>query len=127
MRISETFLPEVEQEMAQTRKTLARVPDDKFSYKPHEKSMTMGQLPADHRGAASHLAGPLSVLVRLLVLPPLDRVRGFLARKIDIGDHNLRAVLGKHERGGATNSAARAGYQGHFAFEIKRAVHCRSH
>jgi len=44
MRISETFLPEVEQEMAQTRKTLARVPDDKFSYKPHEKSMTMGQL-----------------------------------------------------------------------------------
>ena len=44
MRISDTFLPEVEQEMAQTRKTLARVPDDKFSYKPHEKSMEMGAL-----------------------------------------------------------------------------------
>jgi uncharacterized damage-inducible protein DinB len=44
MRISDTMLPEVEQEMAQTRKTLARVPDDKFSYKPHEKSMTMGAL-----------------------------------------------------------------------------------
>ena len=44
MRISDTFLPEIEQEMAQTRKTLARVPDDKFSYKPHEKSMEMGAL-----------------------------------------------------------------------------------
>ena len=44
MRISDTFLPEIEQEMAQTRKTLARVPDDKFTYKPHEKSMEMGAL-----------------------------------------------------------------------------------
>src|SRR5712672_2951233 len=44
MKISDAFLPEVEQEMAQTRKTIARVPDDKFSYKPHEKSMEMGAL-----------------------------------------------------------------------------------
>jgi uncharacterized damage-inducible protein DinB len=44
MRIADTFLPEIEQEMAQTRKTLARVPDDKFNYKPHEKSMEMGAL-----------------------------------------------------------------------------------
>lgn len=44
MRISDTFLPELDQEMAQTRKTLARVPDDKFTYKPHEKSMEMGAL-----------------------------------------------------------------------------------
>jgi uncharacterized damage-inducible protein DinB len=44
MRIADTMLPEVEKEMAQTRKALARVPDDKFSYKPHEKSMTMGAL-----------------------------------------------------------------------------------
>jgi uncharacterized damage-inducible protein DinB len=44
MRIAETMMPEVEQEMAQTRKTLARVPDDKFSYKPHDKSMDMGAL-----------------------------------------------------------------------------------
>src|SRR5207302_8642435 len=43
-RIADAFLPEVDQEMAQTRKTLARVPDDKFSYKPHEKSMDMGAL-----------------------------------------------------------------------------------
>ena len=44
MRIADALLPEVEQEMAQTRKTLARVPDDKFKYKPHPKSMEMGAL-----------------------------------------------------------------------------------
>src|SRR5215471_11196830 len=44
MRISDLFLPELDHEMAMTRKTLERVPDDKYSYKPHEKSMEMGQL-----------------------------------------------------------------------------------
>jgi uncharacterized damage-inducible protein DinB len=44
MRISDLFLPELDHEMALTRKTLERVPDDKFSYKPHEKSMAMGAL-----------------------------------------------------------------------------------
>ena len=49
MAISEALLPEFDHEMANTRKTLERVPDDKFSFKPHEKSGTMGWL-------AGHLA-----------------------------------------------------------------------
>jgi uncharacterized damage-inducible protein DinB len=49
MPISQTILPEFEHEMANTRKTLERVPDDKFAWKPHEKSMTLG-------GLATHLA-----------------------------------------------------------------------
>ena len=44
MTIAQTMLPEVEQEMANTRKTLARVPDSAWDYKPHEKSMSMGAL-----------------------------------------------------------------------------------
>lgn len=44
MSISETLLPEYDQEMANTRKLLACVPDSKMDYKPHEKSMTMGRL-----------------------------------------------------------------------------------
>lgn len=44
MAISEALLPEFDHEMANTRKTLERVPDDKFSFKPHEKSGTMGWL-----------------------------------------------------------------------------------
>ena len=44
MPISKTILPEFDHEMANTRKTLERVPDEKFAWKPHEKSMSLGQL-----------------------------------------------------------------------------------
>ena len=44
MKITDTLLPEFDQEMANTRKCLARIPDDKFSYKPHPKSFDMGSL-----------------------------------------------------------------------------------
>jgi uncharacterized damage-inducible protein DinB len=49
MPISETLLPEFYQEMANTRKILELVPDDKADYKPHQKSMALGRL-------ASHTA-----------------------------------------------------------------------
>lgn len=49
MALSEGLLPEFDQEMAGTRKTLERVPDDKFDWKPHAKSMTVRQL-------ATHIA-----------------------------------------------------------------------
>jgi uncharacterized damage-inducible protein DinB len=49
MTISETLLPEFDQEMANTRAILECVPEDKFAWKPHEKSMTMGRL-ASHVG-----------------------------------------------------------------------------
>jgi len=49
MSISATFLPEFDMEMANTRRTLERVPTDKFSWQPHTKSFTMGKL-------ATHLA-----------------------------------------------------------------------
>jgi len=61
MRISETLLPEFDREMANTRKTLERVPDDKLDWTPHEKSMTMRSL-ASH---LSNLAGwPVYVIER---------------------------------------------------------------
>src|SRR5437867_1917260 len=44
MPISQMILPEFDHEMANTRKTLERVPDDKFGWKPHEKSFAMGAL-----------------------------------------------------------------------------------
>ena len=44
MTIKEALLPEFDQEMANTRKTLERVPEDKFGWKPHAKSSSMGSL-----------------------------------------------------------------------------------
>jgi uncharacterized damage-inducible protein DinB len=46
MKISETMLPEFDQEMANTRKVLERVPSAKFSWKPHPKSSEFGALAA---------------------------------------------------------------------------------
>jgi len=44
MAINQALLSEFDHEMANTRKTLERIPDDKLGWKPHEKSMTLGRL-----------------------------------------------------------------------------------
>ena len=41
MPINQALLAEFDQEMATTRKTLERVPENKFTWKPHPKSGTM--------------------------------------------------------------------------------------
>lgn len=46
MKVSEALLPEFDQEMANTRKVLERVPAAKFSWKPHPKSFDFGALAA---------------------------------------------------------------------------------
>jgi uncharacterized damage-inducible protein DinB len=42
MSIGQAMLPEFDQEMASTRKTIERVPDDKLNWKAHPKSNTIG-------------------------------------------------------------------------------------
>jgi uncharacterized damage-inducible protein DinB len=42
--IADLLLPEFDQEMPVTRRVLERVPDDKGSWKPHEKSFPMAHL-----------------------------------------------------------------------------------
>lgn len=49
MSISESILPEFDHEMANTRRSLERVPENRFDWQPHKKSYTMRQL-------ASHVA-----------------------------------------------------------------------
>jgi uncharacterized damage-inducible protein DinB len=44
MPFSQTLLPEFDQEMLSTRKILACVPDGKFDFQPHPKSMSLGRL-----------------------------------------------------------------------------------
>ena len=44
MPLVDHLLPEFDHEMATTRKLLERVPDDRMEWKPHAKSMTLGQL-----------------------------------------------------------------------------------
>lgn len=44
MAIVDSLLPEFDHEMTVTRKLLERVPEERFGWKPHEKSYTLGQL-----------------------------------------------------------------------------------
>ena len=44
MAISDALLPEFDHEMANTRKTLERIPDEKLGWKPHEKSSGLADL-----------------------------------------------------------------------------------
>jgi uncharacterized damage-inducible protein DinB len=49
MTMIEMFLKEMEQEAETTRKILSRIPEDKYDWKPHTKSMSVKQL-------ATHIA-----------------------------------------------------------------------
>ena len=44
MPLVDALLPEFDHEMTTTRKALERVPEDKFDWKPHAKSFSLGAL-----------------------------------------------------------------------------------
>ncbi len=59
------MLAEFDHEMANTRKTLARIPADQLEFRPHEKSMTAIKL-------AGHIAEMLGWLPAVIQTPELD-------------------------------------------------------
>jgi uncharacterized damage-inducible protein DinB len=65
MSIAEALLPEFDHEMSVTRKLLERVPEDRFEWKPHPKSMSFIAL-------ATHVATIPSWGAPTLNLPELD-------------------------------------------------------
>ncbi len=100
MSIAAAMLPELDQEMANTRKTLERVPEDKFDWKPHEKSFSFGEM-------ANHLArlpgwGTATLTTDSMDLdpekgefvppPPVDTLEGVLAA-FDESVAEFKAVL----------------------------------
>ena len=65
MSYAETLLPEFDQEMANTRKVLERIPDDKLDWQAHPKSHTIGW-------NANHVADIPNWLVMVLTTASLD-------------------------------------------------------
>jgi uncharacterized damage-inducible protein DinB len=59
------FLQELEQETHSTRRVLELIPQDRLGWKPHEKSMTLGQL-------ALHVAGLPGRIAELSTRPTFD-------------------------------------------------------
>lgn len=104
MLIRDALLPEFDQEMATTRRLLERIPDDKFGFKPHPKSMDMGTL-------ATHLAEMTGWTVDcieqdffdLAAVDPSKRkiaaARAELLERFDKAVTSARAALEKAEDG----------------------------
>jgi uncharacterized damage-inducible protein DinB len=69
MGLAESMLPEFDHEMANTRKTLERIPEDKLDWRPHEKSATL-------RGLATHLSNLVSWAVHVVEKDELDAAPG---------------------------------------------------
>ncbi|WP_080058894.1 DinB family protein [Spirosoma aerolatum] len=65
MELIPIFLKELEQETQTTRKMLQRIPDDKYDWKPHQKSMTVRQL-------ATHIANLPTWITMALTTDGLD-------------------------------------------------------
>jgi len=64
MRMVDPLIPELEQEAETTRRVLERIPEDKLGWRPHPKSMTLGQLAlhiATTPGGVAKLASQNSV------------------------------------------------------------------
>ncbi len=67
--LNQPLIAELKHEAASTKRILERVPEDKFNWKPHEKSMTLGRL-------ASHVAELPGFLNSILIMDEFDFAKG---------------------------------------------------
>jgi uncharacterized damage-inducible protein DinB len=100
MTIGQSMLPEFDQEMQNTRKTLERATDDKWNWKPHDKSGTLGWL----AGHIATLPGWIAVTIQTEELdyapvngpayqPPKTDTRAELLAVFDKESAGARAAL----------------------------------
>ncbi len=86
MSFSQSLLPEFDEEMKNTRKLLERVPDGRFDYQPHAKSMTMGRLAthvAELPSWAAMTLGQETVEIPADYKPPIAKNRAELLAIFD--------------------------------------------
>lgn len=82
------ILQEFREEVATTRRALERVPADKLSWKPHPKSMSLGQL-------AWHIATVPGALARLIQQESFDVTQGNF---VPPQPKNLEEILAAYEQ-----------------------------
>lgn len=96
MKASEALLAEFDQEMASTRTTLERVPEDKFDYKPHPKSGSMIWLAAHVAmipGWAKVTLEESELNMEGMQPPPLPKTREELLKMFDENAAGARAAI----------------------------------
>jgi uncharacterized damage-inducible protein DinB len=86
LSISDSLIAELEQEAATTRRVLERVPADKYDWKPHAKSFSLGAL-------ASHIANVPSSVASILAEDTFDY--GSISGEETVDHSGLLAALDK--------------------------------
>ncbi|HEX6773548.1 MAG TPA: DinB family protein [Acidobacteriaceae bacterium] len=86
MSIREEMLAEFREELPATRRILDRVPEDKLSWKPHEKSMSLGQL-------AVHIAKVPGAIAFITSKDSFDVLSGNFAPPAPKDKAEIRAAL----------------------------------
>jgi uncharacterized damage-inducible protein DinB len=89
--MKEALLAEYDHEMGTTRKLLERLPDDKLTWKPHEKSMTLGGL-GTHLGNLPTWGGRIlnETFFDLATAPPNLEAKRSRAEILDLFDTSVR-------------------------------------
>jgi uncharacterized damage-inducible protein DinB len=82
MNLSQTLLPEFDQEMAGTRRVLERMATDKFTWQPHPKSFSLGKL-------ATHVAQLSSWAAMTLATEEFDVAQPREAPKVNTTEELL--------------------------------------
>ncbi len=99
MSLGTSLLSEFDMETANTRKTLERIPADKFDYKPHEKSMSMINL-------ATHIANMLGWGTTTLTQDEFDMNPPGTEPYKEIPAESVAALLEKFDTNAAAMRAA---------------------
>lgn len=91
MNLNEPLIAELQLESATTRTMLGRVPSDRLSWKPHEKSRTLGEL-------AGHIANLPGMFIATLNQDEFDRydyksAADTVADILDLFDQNVAGAL----------------------------------
>lgn len=125
----EAMTNEIEQEAATTRRVLERVPEDKFGWKPHPKSMSLGQL-------AMHVATIPDVISQMAredvfepnpanFTPQIPKTREDILAALDSGVKTARSYLGTVDEASA-GRLWRARFNGREVMAMPRAVMLRA-
>jgi uncharacterized damage-inducible protein DinB len=82
MRLADAVIAELDQEAAPTRRALERVPEDRLDWRPHPRSMSLGQLAlhiATTPGGVARLASLAGVESSQVTAPPAKSKAEILA------------------------------------------------
>jgi uncharacterized damage-inducible protein DinB len=92
MSLAKALLPEFDHEMAGIRRVLERIPADRFDFKPHPKSFSIGQL-------ASHLGTVPAWAVSTMATTELDFASPEIRAKMPKPSTNPQELLETFDKG----------------------------